>query len=735
MNTLDHASSHVRSQRRLYAVLGLMLFITISTTTKLSATTFFQTDSTQQDSILRLPTITITATRSETDVSWAPQPVSVLDWRTIRRQAPNTISDLFRNLPGVDVSGVGVTQVRPTIRGLRGQRILLMQDGIRMNNSRRQQDFGELPALIDVANVERVEIVRGPSSVLYGSDAIGGVINVITKSPQRYGIHGTAGYRFSSQDDQSKGTANLNGRFGQFAFQASGTIRRANPYRAPAGKFGGIALAADTTVFETGVDDRSLQGYLRYEFNPQHQSYLRVEHYSADSAGFGRIDNDVYAPSLPFVQILYPDQQFNKITVGHKATGLGTPIADDLSATAYFSDNERFLDLNVFASFGPNAPPGAGVESSSSNFTDVETFGFRVESRKFVGAQTFTYGVDFFRDESRNTDSSVTTIVGFGPPIIQTATAPLIPNANFRSFGLFAQDEIQIADRATLVLGLRFQDVRASTIETPGLNAIAITAKDRTVVGSVNGIVEVVDGLNLIGSLGRGFRSPNLVERFFDGPTPEGSAFQVSSPNLKPETSMNLDIGVRYNNRAVSAEGFVFRNEMRDGIRVAPTGDTLNGLPTFRNINVDKLRYTGLELSGTVWLPQGFILHGGFTKLDSRDVLDPLNPVGESFSTKITGGVEYLGWQDRLRIQYGIRHNGEQKDVALLNNPVGDVLPSFTVHSARASVVMFQRGEHEHRFGLQITNLTNTLYAESANVSFFRPEPGRGFRLTWDVSF
>ena len=116
-------------------------------------------------------------------------------------------------------------------------------------------------------------------------------------------------------------------------------------------------------------------------------------------------------------------------------------------------------------------------------------------------------------------------------------------------------------------------------------------------------------------------------------------------------------------------------------------------------------------------------------------MLEPLNPVGESFSTKVYGGAEYLGLQDRLRIQYGVRHNGEQKDVALTNNPIGDVLPSFTVHHARASLVVFRRGDHEHRLGLQVTNLTNALYAESANVSFFRPEPGRGFTLTWDFVF
>ncbi|NIW86532.1 MAG: TonB-dependent receptor plug domain-containing protein, partial [Gammaproteobacteria bacterium] len=101
-------------------------------------------------------------------------PVSVIGSRVLQQIAPNTVTELFKGLPGLDVTGTGANQGRPMIRGQRGQRILLLQNGIRLNNSRRQQDFGALPALIDISGVERVEVVRGPASVLYGTDAIGG---------------------------------------------------------------------------------------------------------------------------------------------------------------------------------------------------------------------------------------------------------------------------------------------------------------------------------------------------------------------------------------------------------------------------------------------------------------------------------------------------------------------------------------------------------------------------------
>src|SRR5436190_1584212 len=96
---------------------------------------------------------------------------------------PRTTRPAF-DVAGLDATGVGANQRRPEIRLQRGQRILLLEDGLRLNNARRQQDFGELPALAG-GDVQQVEVVRGPSSVLYGTDALGGVVNIITRgAPQ-----------------------------------------------------------------------------------------------------------------------------------------------------------------------------------------------------------------------------------------------------------------------------------------------------------------------------------------------------------------------------------------------------------------------------------------------------------------------------------------------------------------------------------------------------------------------
>ena len=152
------------------------------------------------------------------DVFQVSTPVTVIQELEIARRMPNNAADLLREEPGVDVNGVGVNQARPVIRGQRGLRILFMEDGLRMNNARRQTDFGELSALVDIDDVSSVEVVRGPMSVLYGSDAIGGVLNLVTKpafSPGGRNFGVDADLRYGSAGELARGHASVRGQAGR----------------------------------------------------------------------------------------------------------------------------------------------------------------------------------------------------------------------------------------------------------------------------------------------------------------------------------------------------------------------------------------------------------------------------------------------------------------------------------------------------------------------------------------
>jgi hemoglobin/transferrin/lactoferrin receptor protein len=677
----------------------------------------------------------ITATRTPRPVFLTPVAASVVDSIALQRLKPNTITETFREVPGLDVTGVGVQQPRPIIRGQRGQRILLLSDGIRLNNSRRQQDFGEVPALVDPSQVERVEIVRGPASVLYGTDAIGGVVNIITQRPMVDGWHGRVSYLFGAEEEQHRGAAMLHGRLGGLDVQANAMVRQAGDYSAPEGRFGNIELDSATHVKVTGIDDWSAALRLGWDVAANHSLFVRGERYEAKDAGFGFVEPSAYEASQPRIEIRYPDQAFTRVALGWSATGLALPVADRAELVTYAQDNERTLTFDLFQGFGPRAPPGAGVQINTHNFADLRTYGFRFEARKLVGSSTlFTWGADFFRDGSENSDSSLTSVVGFGPPQVEVSTQPQVPNATYRSAGAFLQGEFT-AGRTTLVLGGRIQDIQAKAEEGQGVPT-GLTSKGRsTVVGAANLLVAASDNITLVGTVGRGFRAPNLIEWFFDGPTPEGSGYQVRSPDLEPETSVNVDLGIRYRDRRLALEAFVFRNHVRDGIRIQPTGDTVQGFPAYRNVNLDKLRFQGIEIAGEAALVSSLSLIGTYTKIESEDELDPSNPIGDSYSSKITGALRWMDPATRFWAEYAVRYNGERKDVALLNNPLGDRLPSFTTHAVRGGVSLPRRGNVTPRIGIAVENLTNELYAEASNASFFRPEPRRRISLSAEVGF
>jgi outer membrane receptor protein involved in Fe transport len=682
--------------------------------------------------------VTITATRTEKDVFDTPAAVSVIDSAVLQRRLPNTPVDAFRDLPGLDITGVGTNQARPTIRGLGGQRILLLEDGLRLNNSRRQQDFGELPAITGLSGIDRVEVVRGPASVLYGTDAIGGVVNIISAGLPASGdaFHGWAGFRYSTADKQQTPSAGLQGRSGRFAFRASGAYRDTRSYTAPSGNFGDIDLPRDVRVNDTGIRDYSYNASAGWDLGRSQSVFARAERYTARNAGFGYVANgDLGATDAPTIQITYPDQDVARYSLGWRALTLGTPVADRVEVTTYLQQNTRHLNLDVFIPFGSGLPATAGVSSRQRNWTDLNTLGFRAEATKLVGGRVLlTYGADAFRDRSDNTDSSLTVVTGFGPPQTQVSTTPQVPNASFRSAGVFAQSDVRVVDRVSVIVGGRYQDVLAKTRSTAGLTS-DFESRDRTAVGTANLLVRATSGLNLIASAGRGFRSPNLVERFFNGPTPEGAGFQQRNLDLEPETSLNVDLGARWRRGVLFAEGFVFQNNVHDGIAIEATGDTVRRLPVYQNVNVDRLRFRGLELTAGARAFDAIDLSANFSRIQSKNVTDPNSPVGDTYSRKV---VFDAGWRpvgNRVSFGYTLRHNGEQKDVVAGASPVGSVLPAFTVHDVRAQAALFDRGRNRTSLVLGVNNLTNELYAEFANASFFRPEPRRSLITSLVVEF
>ena len=750
-NSPAHAAGGLRGVSRFAFLFALLLAAPESVFSQ--ETPDAEPDSAAAEPVIMQP-IAVTATRNPKELFVIAAPVSVLDTLALRTISPNTASDILKGLPGVDVNGVGTNQTRPSIRGQRGQRILLLEDGLRLNNARRQQDFGELPAIVDVNNVSQVEVVRGPASVLYGTDAIGGVINLRTldvpslSGGDRYG--GRVTFLYRDEGEQLRPTMDLFGRIGKVGFRGSASYRNAKNYFAPSGSFGDITLGDKTEVNDTGVEDQNYSLLLDYSFNQDQSLFVKGEYYNATDAGFGYVSNDdLGTPDDVSIVIQYPNQTVGKVTAGYRAQDLTWGVADRLDISGFYMNNERDLaqDIGIPDLFGPGS--GVTLNINSANFTDISSIGTRAEAAKLLGGRhLLTYGLDFYHDDSENTDLTITEITG-GPPIpVDVDETPNVPNATYDRLGAFVQGDFQLHRRLSLIAGARWQNVRSETQPTENLDnplVVGITNNEQTVVASANVLWEVLPSLNLVGTVGRGFRAPNIIELYFNGPTPEGSGYLIPNTGLESETSLNIDLGVKYSRRNVSFEAFVFRNDIRNGIRIAAIQDSvISGLDVFQNQNFGELLFRGFEVGGQ-WAPVlGFEVGASYSFLDAEDVLDENSPIADSYRTRLNGDLTYRRPSGAWWATYDFRFQGESTICAdtnatcksqVVQPAVGYVLPSFNVHSVRAGLRIAQVGRTSHFITVSLENFTNALYAEFSNATFFRPQPRRTLLIGWTSTF
>jgi hemoglobin/transferrin/lactoferrin receptor protein len=711
-------------------------------------------------------TTTVTALGREVDTFDVATPVTVISIEQIERRAPNNAADLLRDQPGVDVNGIGPNQARPVIRGQRGLRVLFLEDGLRMNNARRQTDFGEITGLVDMDTVSSVEVVRGPASVLYGSDAIGGVLNLVTKLPTALSttsIGGGLELRYGSAAEQQRGSLSLGGAVGRFDYLVTGSLRDASDYYAPAGSFGDIDIDDEVLVEDSGVEDQNVFGRFGWNLTESQSLGLRYSTYHAGQTGFGYVDPaEIGGDTSALVRILYPYQDFDRATLSYDASALGSALADSLQLRAYYQVNERELVNDIDIDIGPIFPgaPRSAVEIYSTNYSELKTGGMRAEAIKVAGArQVVTYGLEYFRDDSFNTDfSTTTTRIRFPFPPFERASVSTdgtanSPNAINESWGLFAQDEISLAERLRFSLGARYQSVTTKAQSTPGWDITGLDFDDDAFVGAATLTYQVTDYLNLLGSYGRAFRAPNIIERLFNGPTPEGSGYQILNSDLVSETSDNYDLGVKYRRQNAFFEAVYFHNEISDGIiQDFLSPEEIAALPAdvradiaasgadfvVQQRNVDRLQYEGVEVALGYRHRSGVTVGGNYTHLTGKRVGQSAAPVEDQYSDKISAYVRYERPSGRFWVEYRLRHNGEEEVNLEPGEPlpaVGDTLPAFTVHALAGGVTLFESGRFGHFLQLTVENLTDELYAEFSNATFFRPEMGRNVVASYRLRF
>ncbi|MEM2591090.1 MAG: TonB-dependent receptor [Thermofilaceae archaeon] len=473
--------------------------------------------------------VTVAAARSERDILKIDARSETLPQEELLKQNIIGTGDALLSVPNISPVNSGPYLVRPRLRGLDSTRILVMIDGERLNTSRVATDrAGPELGLVDPSLIQSIEVIYGSGSVLYGTDALSGTINIITDMPrpidQKLRIGGSLNLFYSTNEKGRRGTVRVDIAGRKFAVRASSGLERYSNYHS--GKpFNESSLPLHTAgvikqqVFGGVIHDPFNQPFTRTSseiFNSQsHGSNLSLSaryflgenqslRLSLNRRRNGFIGFPDFIQPFFFQVINLPRSDLDKVNLHYENQGF-TDWFTRLAVGAYWQAQDRIL-RNDFAVFGSTPPrPGdppldtiSRVDILSNTRQNVKSFGYDVQTNfLFKTRNVLTTGVSYFRDHSRDSRVTITsvTIVGavtrppspprFFPlnvPIVRGAVSfpQRVPISNFQNVGLFLQDEHDMTRWLRLIGGLRIDRFDVDTRPTPGYDPLLPGILDAT---------------------------------------------------------------------------------------------------------------------------------------------------------------------------------------------------------------------------------------------------------------
>lgn len=550
-----------------------------------------------------LEEVVVTGTRTEKAEFALPYVADVIDAKAMQNvRLSRTVPEALRETPAVMVQKTSHGQGSPFIRGFTGFRTLFLIDGIRLNNSTFREGPNQYWSTVDPFSVERLEVVKGPGSVLYGSDAIGGMVNALTVSRSEYGAgvdwDGRAYYRYASAEDSHTGHGEVSGSVSnRFGFHLGGSYK----------DFGDLEGGSDTgTQPMTGYDEWDVDGKLEYFLNPN--SKVVLAHQAVEQADVWRTHRTIFGKSFHGTvvgtdrQHIF-DQDRDLTYLQYQGRELGSVVDAVTVSVSYQQQDERLARV------------GSDGKQEQSG-VDVDTAGAWVQLETLSAVGLWTYGVEYYRDWVDSGSASVAT----NGTVTTAIQGPVADDATYDLAGVFVQDDMPLGERVELILGARYTyaHVEAQRVRDPVTGGVTSIEDDwDTVVGSGRVLYKAdhADHWRLFAGVSQGFRAPNLSD-LSRLDTARSGEIETAAPGLEPERYINYEIGVKGQSANWSGEIAYFYTDIEDMIVRAPTGNTVNGLLEVTKRNAGDGFVQGVELSGRYRFHPRFTAFGWVTWME-----------------------------------------------------------------------------------------------------------------------
>jgi hemoglobin/transferrin/lactoferrin receptor protein len=578
--------------------------------------------------------VTVTARRDAARAYDVPRSITVIDAGEIARRLPRTTPEALADAPGLFVQKTGHGGGSPYIRGLIGNQVLVLIDGIRLNNATFRYGPNQYLATLDPAVIERIEVVRGAGSVLYGSDAIGGVINIVTRRPADIGQSLAATGRVSTKvvtsGMEQSGRFELavagprGGLLGGLSLRNFGDLR--------AGR--GLGIESPSGYHEVAGDLRAdvpLPQGQRLTFAYQHHRQDDVPRYDQVAVrGFAHSSFDPQSRQVGYAR--YERTLRGAWASALRATGSLQRTTEQRKYQAGQSD----------------------VLTIERDEVAVGGLSLELQSRP-LAFLSMVSGMDYHHDsvDSRRQDVRQTTNE------IRERRGLYADGATAKSVAVFTHATLT-RPRWLVDAGLRVSRIE---VAVPESLVPAARIAPTNVIGSTGVLFTLVGGLRLFGSVSQAFRAPNIDDLSTLGPFDFG--VEVPSPQLRPEASLTTEGGVKLRTARAGASVAVYRTALSELIDRIPA--TFNGSPrlgdqaVYQKSNVGSAFVRGVEADGELALTSsltvsGFVTYTYGQAVSRNEPLRRIPPFNGLFALRFTpttdvwvdGGVRFAARQDRL---------------------------------------------------------------------------------------
>ncbi len=535
-------------------------------------------DYTLTESIIENDAVVVTGVTGATQLKKVPFAVSVMRKEDFFRNTSSNIIESLTKIGGVSTLATGPAISKPVIRGLSYNRVLTINDGVRQEG----QQWGDEHGIeIDEASVNKIELLKGPASIIYGSDAMAGVVNIITNVPVPSNtIKTNISSNYQTNNKLSTLNVNIGGNKNGFNWGIYTSNKAAADYK---NKY-------DGRVFNSKFTENNIGGYAGFN-GSWGFSHLLISQFNL-KAGLIKGERDI-------------DGYFVKPIAGG---GTARVTNDDYKSTTPLIPYQHIRHFKIATDnnikFGKNYLTfNIGYQQNKrEEFGNVDD---EAERSLFFDLKTITYTAQFHLAEIKGWKNSI-GVNGMQQSNNNKGVEQLIPDYNLFDFGIYAFTQKTI-DKITLSGGLRFDNRNINTnplLDGATIKGSAFKKSFSNISGSVGLAAQVTNTINLKFNVARGFRAPSIPELTSNGAHEGTIRYEYGNTNLKSETSLQFDGGIEYSAEHISIGLSAFYNSFDNFIfyrklAAAAGGDSLvnyNGqdLTAFKFDQI-KAALTGLE--------------------------------------------------------------------------------------------------------------------------------------------